>query len=113
MRHECKKLARISDELTTFFLEKNACEINTNVRILETKQLITVKAYPVEDIDTVVEELQKMLSCPRESEMEEYFWELAGECDYSSELALIGSMIDSASIDYDEDSICLEITRRR
>lgn len=113
MRHEYKKVARIVDELTTFFLEKGAKDINLDIKVLEGKEIITIKAYPVEQIERVIEDLQKMLSYPRESELEEYYWELAGECDYSSELAIIGGMIDTASIDYDDDSICLELVRRR
>ena len=113
MRHEYKKVARIVDELTTFFLEKNAKDVSLDIKILDKKEIVTIKVYPVEDMDTVIEDLQRMLSCPRESEMEEYYWELAGEGDNASELGLIGTMIDSASIDYDDESLCLEIVRRR
>ena len=113
MRHEYKKLARIVDELTTFFLENHAKDVSLDIKILEKKEIVTIKAFPVDNMDVVIEDLQRMLSCPRESEMEEYYWELAGECDHSTELGLVGTMIDSASIDYDDDSLCLELVRRR
>lgn len=114
MRHECKKIARIIDEFTTLFLEKNATQIDVSIQVLERKEIIKITAQPVTDIDTVIEELQKVLSYPRECEMEEYYWELAGEGgDHASELAIIGGMIDSASIDYDDEEICLELVRKQ
>ncbi|MGL4800002.1 MAG: hypothetical protein ACRCWY_11510 [Cellulosilyticaceae bacterium] len=116
MRHEYKKVSRIVDELTTFFLEHRAKEISLNIEMKDDHEVITIKACPIDHMKKVIDNLQRMLSNPRESEMEEYFWELAGECDYSSEsceLSLVGSMIDSASIDYDDEQICLELIRRR
>lgn len=113
MRHEHRKVSRIADELITFFLEHHAKEIKLNVKDLQDREVITIKASPVDHLNEVIEDLEKVLSYPRESEMEEYFWELAGECDYSSELALVGSMIDRANIDYEEDYICLELIRKK
>lgn len=113
MRHEYRKIARITDELITYFLEQQAKDISLDLKYAEEKEIIIIKAHPVENIEKVVEELQEVLSYPRESEMEEYYWELAGECDYSSQLAIIGTMIDTASIDYNDESIHLELVRNK
>lgn len=116
MRYEHKKVSRIVDELTTFFLDHKARQIDLKVEIQEDREIIRMQVSPIDHMEQVVEDLQQMLSFPRESEMEEYYWELAGEYDYSgesSELCIIGSMIDSASIDYDDDELCLELVRKR
>ncbi|MGL4362140.1 MAG: hypothetical protein ACRCSG_02540 [Cellulosilyticaceae bacterium] len=116
MRHEFKKVSRIIDELTTFFLEHEAKEVDFKISVKKDREIINIEASPINNMRKIIEELQHVLSCPRESEIEEYYWELAGECDYSAdstELSLIGMMIDSANIDYDEEHISLELVRRK
>ena len=113
MRHEYRKISRIIDELTTFFLEKKATDIKLSIQVLDNKEVITITASPVGHMKKVIQDLQNVLSYPREIEMEEYYWELAGECDYSSELGIVGTMIDKASIDYDDECISLELIRKK
>lgn len=45
--------------------------------------------------------------------MEEYYWELAGETDSSEELGLVGTMIDEATIGYDEEKVVIELIRNK
>lgn len=113
MRHEIKKISKMVDELTTFFLEHQAKTLNIKVDNLEDKEIIIVEAIALDNIDLCVENLQCFLSYPRECEMEEYYWELAGETDNSEELGLVGTMIDEANIGYEEDKILLELIRHK
>lgn len=102
MRHEEKKISKMSDEIMTFFLEHGANDITMQVRYLETESILKIKAKPIINVEPIVNMLQESLSTPRQNEMEEYYWELAGESDASNELCIVGGMADVASIDYDE-----------
>lgn len=111
MRHEIKKIAKMIDELTTFCLEHRADDIQISIKNLPDKEIIAVTAYHINDIDEVVNNLRDFLSYPREREVEEYYWELAGEADSCTELGLVGSMIDEARIDYNQEQLYIELIR--
>lgn len=113
MRHEVKKISKMVDELTTFFLEHEAKRLNIKIDNLEDKEVITVEAVALDNLDLCVENLQCFLSYPRECEMEEYYWGLAGETETSEELALVGTMTDEANIGYEDDKILLELIRHK
>lgn len=113
MRHEVKKISKMVDELTTFFLEHEAKNLNIKIDNLEDREIITVEAVALDDINLCVDNLKDFLSYPRECEMEEYFWGLAGEIDSSPELGLVGTMIDEANIGYEDDKILLELIRNK
>lgn len=113
MRHEVKKISKMVDELTTFFLEHQAKSLDIKIDNLVDREVITVEAVALDDMALCIKRLQRFLSYPRELEMEEYYWELAGETDSSEELGLVGTMIDEANIGYDEEKIQLELIRKK
>lgn len=113
MRHEVKKISKMVDELTTFFLEHEAKSLNIKIDNLIDREVIIVEAVALDDIKLCVKRLNRFLSYPREFEMEEYYWELAGETDSSEELGLVGTMIDEANIGYEDDKILLELIRHK
>ncbi|MGL4345455.1 MAG: hypothetical protein ACRCTE_09675 [Cellulosilyticaceae bacterium] len=113
MRHEIKKVAKMMDELTTFCLEHGAHDVKLHIRNEADKEVITVDAWPIEDMEATTERMQDLLSYPRECEMEEYYWELAGETEHVDELGLVGNMIDEAHIEYDDTHIHVELTRKK
>lgn len=113
MRHEVKKVSKMVDELTTFFLEHEAENLEIKIHNLKDKDIINVEANNLDNTDLCVERLQRFLSYPRELEMEEYYWKLAGDGDSSMELGLVGMMIDEANISYDKNIIKLELIRKK
>lgn len=113
MRHEIRKISKMIDELTTFCLENDADDVQIHIKNLEDKEVITVTAYHIKDIEEVATKIRDFLSYPRELEMEEYYWELAGEADRGDELGLVGAMIDEARIDYNEEQLYIELIRNK
>lgn len=113
MRHESKKIAKMIDEITFFFLEHQARNLNIKIDNLPDREIITVEAVALNNIGLCTEELKNFLSYPRECEMEEYYWELAGEAEGPEELALVGVMIDEATIGHDKDKVLLELIRKK
>lgn len=113
MRHEIKKIAKMVDELTTFFMEHHAKSLNIKINDLPDREVIAVEAVELDNLEACVGDLKSFLSYPREREMEEYYWELAGETDGSEELGLVGTMIDEATIGYDEEKVVIELIRSK
>ena len=113
MRHEVKKIAKMIDEITTFFLEHHAKSLDIKITNLSDREIIRVEAVELDDVAVCVEDLQRCLSYPRECEMEEYYWELAGETEGSEELSLVGTMIDEATVGYEKDRVVLELMRKK
>lgn len=113
MRHEVKKISKMIDELTTFFLEHEAQGLTLNIEVEGDMEVINVTAKNIPDNEVCVERLNRFLSYPRELEMEEYYWKLAGDGDTSKELGLVGMMIDEANVSYDEETISLKLLRKK
>ncbi|OOB78653.1 MAG: hypothetical protein BEN19_08720 [Epulopiscium sp. Nuni2H_MBin003] len=112
MKHEMKKIGNIVDEITTYFLEQNAKELNIKVNTSDEKIEILVTAKQMSNTSGIAENLKKYLSYPRAYEMEEYYWELAGENEKEG-LAIVGSMVDEAMLDHNDERLYLKVIRLR
>ncbi len=108
MKREIKKVTKMVDEVSTFFLENQGTEIDVKIVNMEDKIVIAVIAKYLTDINATVAKLKEYLSYPRAHEMEEYYWELTGESECEEGLAIVGSMVDEAVLDYTEEEIYIQ-----
>lgn len=104
MKHVKKRIAKIVDELTTYFFSMGATDININLKDEKEYYKISLKCNYTKD-QGKIDKLIKYLKCAKQEEMEEYFWELAGDCDVDTELTLVGMMTDEAEIDINGNQI--------
>ncbi|OOB79495.1 MAG: hypothetical protein ATN34_03250 [Epulopiscium sp. Nele67-Bin002] len=111
MKREIKKVAKMVDEITTFFLEFQAQEVKVNIFTYKDRIVITASAKKLKKSEKAVRRLKQYLSYPRAHEMEEYYWALTGESECEEGLAIVGTMVDEASIDYDDEHIDIHLTR--
>lgn len=111
MKHEIRKVSKIIDELTTYFLLLGIKEIKTSIKNKEDHFKIRFKLYDFNFKHPKIELLKELLNYPRENEMEEYYWELAGESDVDSELCLIGIMTDTVEIVEDKNELKITLIR--
>lgn len=111
MRHENKKVCRIVDELTTWLLQEDTNEIDLKIKKCEDRTLIRLVDYGTHLTDEDIEEISRTLNCQRQHEVEEYYWQLAGESDCDQELLLLGAMIDEAIVRKEDGNLILELTR--
>ena len=108
-----KRLTRIIDELIYYFFTLNATNITVQITEEGSKFKVTLCCnYTLEKADKV-KELARSLKMTRQIEMEEYYWELAGECCHECELSLIGMMIDEAIIETNEYHLHLTIYKNK
>ncbi|WP_432403929.1 hypothetical protein [Wukongibacter sp. M2B1] len=105
MKHNKKRISKIVDELITYFFTMGATDINIDLKEKSDYYKIFLKCnYTIKD-NKKIEKLVRYLKCDKQEEMEEYYWELAGDCDVDTELTLVGMMTDKAEIDIGEDTI--------
>jgi hypothetical protein len=111
MRHEKKKLCKIVDELTTLFLREDTNEVDFKIITESDRSIVRIVDYNTKYSEDFINHFEKMLNNQRQSEIEEYYWQLAGENDDDDELTLISAMIDSATVEKRDGNLYIELVR--
>lgn len=111
MKHDKKRIAKIVDELITYFFSMGATDIDINLKEEKECYKISLKCnYSCKD-QGKIDKLIKYLKCAKQEEMEEYFWELTGDCDVDTELTLVGMMTDEAKVSCSDNKIEVSLIR--
>lgn len=114
MTHEEKKTAKIVEEITMFFFALEATYIDTRIKREKNQVEILIEA----DFDSAytgkLKHLDNYLNGQKNDGMEDIYWELAGSGDpgESSQLLLVGMMIDKAEIDVQERCVKMRLLRK-
>lgn len=113
MTHEEKKTAKIVEELTMFFFALEATYIETRIEREENKTIIKVEADFSPAYAERLSNLDQYLNGKKNDGMGDIYWELAGSGDpgETSQLLLIGMMIDHADISIKENRMNLTLFR--
>lgn len=113
MKHELKKVLRIADEVmavcmykfdpahTEFAAEK--CDAGYDLKFRFASVSLT---------DEDLSDLREKLSAERNPELEDYYWQLAGEVENSNELYLVALMSDLAEVCYDGNILAIHLSRK-
>lgn len=109
MTHGEKKVAKIIEELTMYFFTVGADSIKSGIERNDNHIKISFDANYNPDYHDRVMVLEEYLNEPKNEGMEDFYWELAGTGDpgESSQLLLVGMMIDKADITIDDSSVSL------
>ncbi len=113
MRHEIKKITKIVDEVITFCMCAFGAT-NTEVSIERAPGEYRVRfLFQGVSINTAeLSDLEKTMAVGRNPELEDYYWQLAGETESSNELELIAMMSDSATVEYHDGILNIALTRK-
>ncbi len=111
MVHEEKKVAKIIEELTMFFFSLGADEIETRIKRDENSDFIWFSSNYDPDYEEELHYLEKYLNKEKNDGLEDIYWELVGSGDpgESSQLLLIGMMIDKAEIKIEGSKVELKL----
>lgn len=111
MNFEIKKVTKILSEMISFALLGNAEKIDVSVENNEDMYKLLITAKNIKRSDESIENLKELLNSPRQKAAEEYYWELAGDSDTGSELALVGMMTDEVNVEYKNNNLTIELHR--
>ncbi|MGE4284850.1 MAG: hypothetical protein AB7G87_14250 [Clostridia bacterium] len=113
MKHQKKRISNIVHELTMYLFSISATDIHINIQETEDEYKIHIKSNYCGEQDEKLDRLIKLLKCPKQEEVEEYYWELTGESEMGTELSLVGMMIDDAEIDINEGYLEIILHRNK
>ena len=111
MTHEEKKVAKIVEELTMFFFSIGADRMESGIRRDGNQVMITFEANYQPGYEHRIHSLEKYMNEPKNEGIEDIYWELAGSGDpgETSQLLLIGMMIDRAEIEKGDHQVKLTL----
>ena len=114
MTHEEKKTAKIVEEMTMFFFALEATYIDTRIERRKDQVVIRVEADFDPSYSDKLSHLDHYLNGQKNDGMGDIYWELAGSGDpgESSQLLLVGMMIDRADIELGADRVKLTLHRQ-
>ena len=106
---EKKKLVKIVEELTLFFFTVGGNDISSRIHETSDKAIITISSNYCLECASKLDSLKEFLTRERNSCIEDVYWELAGcgDTDHSSQLLLVGVMVDNAIIDITENKVTI------
>ena len=111
MTHRRKKLAKIIDELTIYFFAVGADCMQSGIKIDGRHAVIEFRANYKPEFFSQVKKVEEYLNEPKNEGIEDFYWELAGsgEPGETSQLLLVGMMIDRADIEIGETEVSLRL----
>ncbi|WZL82009.1 hypothetical protein QBE53_02575 [Vallitaleaceae bacterium 9-2] len=112
MRHEMKKIGRIIDEFITTLLIEDTNELDIKIKTSAEETYIHIVDYNTHYTEGEVQRLDQLLNEQRQHEIEEYYWQLAGETDEGDELVLLSAMVDRAIVEIIDGNLDIELFRK-
>jgi hypothetical protein len=111
MKFKFEKNLKIINELITYLhkLESNDIHVTISTEENSSSFLVWGKVRNINDVELY--NLKNTLNTKRQHEVEEYYWNLGGECELDGELSLVGMMVDRVDIDYNNNILTLKIYR--
>lgn len=105
MKLRYEKNVRVLSDLLGYCHLIGSNDFSTHLVLEPTRSLIEVRCKIKELAQNRLDELNKYLHIPRQHEVEQYYWTIAGEEEIDSELSLAGMMVDTAEISYSGDEL--------
>lgn len=111
MNHGEKKIAKIIEELTMYFFTIGADRIQSGIEISGKQVTIHFRANYSEECRNRLHNLEEYFNEPKNEGIEDFYWELAGSGDpgETSQLLLVGMMIDRADVEIGDKEVSLKL----
>lgn len=113
MLHEEKKITKIIEELTIFFFSIGGNDITSRIQCKERSGMITFRSNFKPEYEYKLDYVEKHLLNYRGVEVEDIYWELAGSGDpgETSQLLLIGMMVDNAEMIREDGYVTIKLEK--
>ncbi len=111
MSHNEKKLANIIEELTMFFFSVGAKNIRSGIHVDDRFAEIEFTSDYQPEYSERLDSLVKYFNEPKNEALEDFYWELTGTGDpgESSQLLMVGMMIDKADVEIGDNQVRLKL----
>ena len=112
MQSEKNKAKRILQELLGYYFSHEIDDLNINMHCTNVEFIITLRGKTT-SMPSDLKQLRETLNSPRQPEVEEYYWQLLGVSNDKHELNLVGSLIDSAEVTFEEGILKVMVCRKK
>lgn len=100
MNLRIEKNMHILTEIVSCFYKFGAHDVNIDISIHNNYSTLVVKGE-IESIEKQnINYMTKTLNIKRQHDVEEYYWNISGDCFSGNQLGLVGMMVDEAAVDY-------------
>lgn len=107
-----EKMMRIVNDTVAFCHGEGAAEYQIFMK-QDTDMLSVTISCPIEDISQeAIDQIHEELSIPRQHDIEQNYWELSGESEFSDGLTFVGMMIDEAEVGYRDGVLYIHMWRK-
>ena len=112
MSLELEKSMRIINDLVSFCYHEGAEEFEMSVKHYDNQSTEMKVICPIMNMNsTALEEMRRTLKLPRQHEVEQMYWELSGETEFSGELSLVGAMSNATEVSYENNILTIIVHR--
>ncbi|XFA98137.1 hypothetical protein ACAG96_04460 [Candidatus Izemoplasma sp. B36] len=107
--HEIEKNIKIIDEMTMYLFNKGFHKLGFELDYTSKKTVITITVKNTEK--ELVEVIKNEIFIERDQELEDYGWELLGECSGSREIMCVGMLVDDMQLIYKDSNTIVTFIR--
>ena len=111
MKVEFEKNMLIACELLSYSHLRGATEYHLDVKVSGEGTMFIIKASPTHFTEDEMNLLLKRLNVPRQGDMEQDYWGLSGESEITSELLLVGMMVDEVDVTHEDGVLTIFLKR--
>ena len=111
MKFKMEKNLKIVNELITYFNKLGNSIVHIDLSSDNENSYFNIYGEIKNFSDQELQSLIKILNTPRQHEVEQYYWNLGGESEYDSELSLVGMMINTAKVSYENNILKISLIR--
>lgn len=111
MKFKIEKNIKIINELITYFYKLGTVDVHIDLTSDQNNSYFNIYGQVDSITKDELESLANILNTPRQHEIENYYWNLGGECEFDSELTLVGMMTNSAKVSYQDKTLKISIIR--
>ncbi len=110
MRDSKDKVLKIVSELIGLFFSLRIYNPQVDVDYEEAHTVVTIRGTYEELDHNKLERFEELVQVSRQDELDEYYWNLAGNSHYP-EFILLGTMVDSATIEKENHVLTVQVVR--
>lgn len=112
MKFKVEKNIKIINELIAYFYKLGTIDVHIDLSSDDENSYFNIYGKVDNISKDELESLASILNTPRQYEVENYYWNLGGECEFDCELTLVGMMINSAKVSYKDSILKISIIRK-
>lgn len=112
MKFKIEKNIKIINELIAYFYKLGTVDVHIDLSSDNENSYFNIYGQVDSISKDELESLANILNTPRQYEVENYYWNLGGECEFDCELTLVGMMINSAKVSYKDSILKISIIRK-